>query len=149
MDVEAGTHLPVCIGQCSAPLQGDGALLLGVHPAPPAHGCLAYIPRRGLRLAVPQHAQTAGAPGQLLKNLPAAASATEERSRVENLAISGSYTGIKTLQRRAQGFAGKLYRKNLTLSESVGVSMPIFGLFDIVVTLSASVDALLSTRIEV
>lgn len=83
------------------------------------------------------------------QNLAAATSATEERSRVENLAIRGSYTGVKTLHRRAQGFAGKLYRKNLTLSESVGVSMPVFGLFDVVITLSASVDALLSSRVEV
>mmetsp|Transcript_14397 Transcript_14397/g.19713 ORF Transcript_14397/g.19713 Transcript_14397/m.19713 type:complete len:190 (-) Transcript_14397:4574-5143(-) len=68
----------------------------------------------------------------------------EEKSTIEKMAIKASLAGIKNLCKRAKRYSGKSYRSNLSLSETLSISMPIVGLFSVYVTISASVDSLLS-----
>jgi hypothetical protein len=69
----------------------------------------------------------------------------EKTSTLEKTAIAAALASINGLKRRAEKFMNKSYKTNCSLSESLTLTMPVLGLFDINVTISATVQSLLDS----
>ena len=69
----------------------------------------------------------------------------EKISTLEKAAITAALASINGLKRRAKKYIQKPYMTSCTLSESLTLSMPVLGLFDINVTISATVQSLLES----
>ena len=70
----------------------------------------------------------------------------EKLSTLEKAAITTALASIAGLKLRAKKYTLKSYMSSCTLSESLTISMPILGLFDINVSISATVQSLLDSE---
>ena len=70
----------------------------------------------------------------------------EKLSKLEQAAITAALASIKGLKLRAKKYMRKSYISSSTLSESLTISMPVLRLFDINVSISATVQSLLDSE---
>lgn len=70
---------------------------------------------------------------------------SKDLSTVEKMAVKAAIASIDGLKKRATKFAAKPYKNSCSLTETLNISMPVLGLFDIYVEVSATVDSLLKS----
>ena len=70
---------------------------------------------------------------------------SKDLSTVEKMAVKAAIASIDGLKKRAAKFAAKPYKNSCSLTETLNISMPVLGLFDIYVEVSATVDSLLKS----